>query len=280
MKVATLLILLASLNSAFASNGGDGMGNGGGLREQNFTYAWLNLGEFVDHCLADPGCATQATARELLLDISASMPAEFAGAGLRFESAATHPEHFASPLAQASSNPALGTPLYINIDLDPVSIGACAQALIAELGKRHASDLAAITEAAEDVRQELEKGAEEINLSAAGRPRIREVLFQSALVLFAEDSAEQAGPAIQAALPCSSLPKTGSYSLSNLHWDLTATVLPKISSQADIRVDCGAGLRFEGNLALDFVLSGPPGFSIVPASIQAQVTALRPLGLR
>lgn len=144
--IGCVLVLAMSLNtSATTRGGGDQAGNGGGIVEQNFQYAHLNLGWIVRSCLTAARCVS-GSEKILLEKIQRSLAQELkTKPALIFESGATNPTRFTiggQPRVAVTGNN-IGDPIYLNLDLlylpsssgrvEPADVGTAIAILIHEL---------------------------------------------------------------------------------------------------------------------------------------------------
>lgn len=141
-----------SLNvSASARGGGDQAGNGGGIVEQNFQYAHLNLGWIIRSCLSATRCVS-GSEKTLLEKIALSLPAELkTKPALIFESGSTQPSRFTigGQPRVAVTGDHVGDPIYLNLDLlylssatgriEPADVSTAIAILIHELAHHQGS---------------------------------------------------------------------------------------------------------------------------------------------
>lgn len=144
--IGFILVLTMSLSPAGASSGGgDQAGNGGGIVEQNFQYARLNLGWILGSCLSAVRCVS-GDEKTLLEKIQKSLTQELkTKPALIFESGAANPARFnigGQPRVAVTGNH-VGDPIYLNLDLlylpsrsgrvEPADVGTAIAILIHEL---------------------------------------------------------------------------------------------------------------------------------------------------
>lgn len=151
MKSKTIIFILFLLNGLGSSafSGGDIIGNGGGLAEQNLSYAFIHLKNILPLCMESEICLPNSKHREIVKNIISALPQEYLRSQpLRFLSGNKHPEIFYiddSPrTAVTGSN--IGDPIFINTDLiyksihgdlQPISISDAIGLLVHELGHHH-----------------------------------------------------------------------------------------------------------------------------------------------
>lgn len=152
MMFAALAVTALSTN-AFARRGGDDVGNGGGLAEQNFVVALENLEKYAQICLDLDACQLNDSQRAVLRDIieTASVARDL-DKPLIFVSEKQEPGTFIlnGEMKVAKTGLKPGTPIYINTDMiysknifglvEPLSISQAVAVLVHELG-HHVSKL-------------------------------------------------------------------------------------------------------------------------------------------
>jgi hypothetical protein len=115
---------------------------GGGIAEQNFTFAYQNLGKFIDICLKTEACQLNDKDRAVLKFISAELPNE--NPKLFFsEDQSLFSDNQPAPRIAVTGNK-VGSPISINIKLlyppgedgrpAPLGIGEAISVLVHELG--------------------------------------------------------------------------------------------------------------------------------------------------
>lgn len=137
-------------SSAFAET--DSVGNGGGLSEQNVSFAYLNLAIAYDSCLEFPECLPDAESHELLQKLKASLPQEYQNkAQLQFESGLQAPGLFLvrGKTQKAVTGKEVGDPIWINLDLiypldtsknqRPLQIHEAMAILVSQMAQHHSS---------------------------------------------------------------------------------------------------------------------------------------------
>lgn len=145
LKATVIFFILA--RTSFA---GDIVGNGGGLAEQNISFALLNLPKIYSLCLSSNFCLSQKSDRDVLSKIVAHLPTELKNPQpLIFLSGKEHPEIFKinNQVKLAVTGNHVGDPIYLNTDLiyqedqygqiAPMSIPAAMGILTHELGHHH-----------------------------------------------------------------------------------------------------------------------------------------------
>ncbi len=150
--IAFQLILVSTSSgpgprAAWASSGGDRAGNGGGLAELNFQYAYLSLPWIYENCLANVSCLQDPQLLRTLNGILGALPREFrSNPKLVFESGKAHPERFIinGTVRIAVTGDQVGDPIYLNLDLlyplapnglpTALDVGAAISILTHELG--------------------------------------------------------------------------------------------------------------------------------------------------
>ncbi|MBK7959821.1 MAG: hypothetical protein IPK04_00470 [Bdellovibrionales bacterium] len=99
--------------------GGDLAGNGGGIVEQNFQFAHINLPWILTLCLSSRQCVS-GQEKEVLFKIKESLPSELkTKPALIFESGAANPARFnlhGQPRVAVTGDH-VGDPIYLNLDL-------------------------------------------------------------------------------------------------------------------------------------------------------------------
>ncbi len=134
----------------FSSEGGDQVGNGGGLGEQNVYYGFINLKNIYLFCLKSDQCLSNKKEKALLTKIYNSLDQEYKGTGiLRFLSGHDRPDIFKinGQFKAAVTGNKVGDIIYINTDrlykknhqgyVEPVGIGSAMGLLTHELGHHH-----------------------------------------------------------------------------------------------------------------------------------------------
>lgn len=145
--IGFVLFLAIGLNTWAGTRGGGGdqAGNGGGIVEQNFQYAHLNLDWIVRSCLTAARCVS-GNEKILLEKIQQSLTQELkTKPALIFESGAANPARFTigGQPRVAVTGSHVGDPIYLNLDLlylpsssgriEPVDVGTAIAILIHEL---------------------------------------------------------------------------------------------------------------------------------------------------
>jgi hypothetical protein len=142
MKNALRLVGLLVALPLFA---GDVSGGGGGLGEQNFTFAYRNLGRFLEVCLKTPVCQLTKEDREVVEFIAAELPNEYAAnPSLHFTASQTRFTDGQLAPRIAVTGYYVGAPIHINLALlyekqtdgttRPLSIAEAVSVLVHELG--------------------------------------------------------------------------------------------------------------------------------------------------
>jgi len=106
---------------AWAAGGGSIVGNGGGLAEQNFTYAYTNLAHFYDLCWAHENeCLSTAEEKKIFHLIRDNLSQEYKTTHqIQFLSGQKNPSLFAidGQIRTAVTGDHVGDPIFINLDL-------------------------------------------------------------------------------------------------------------------------------------------------------------------
>lgn len=153
VKKVTLvgLFFMAFLfRSLVALAGGDIVGNGGGLSENNILYAFLHMKPMLESCVYTKGCGLTYPERDLLEKIYQNFDDELAGPGVRFASSKEQPDLFEvddnGVTRTAVTGDSVGSPIYFNLErLYPIVNGepqyvdvlTAVGFLVHELGHHH-----------------------------------------------------------------------------------------------------------------------------------------------
>lgn len=151
--VVAMVMVTALSSSCWARRGGDDVGNGGGLAEQNFTVALENLEKYAQLCLDLEACQLNEAQRVVLRSIiDTAAVARAQENPLIFVSEKQEPGTFliGGEMKVAKTGLKPGTPIYINTDMiysknifglvEPLSISQAVAVLVHELG-HHVSKL-------------------------------------------------------------------------------------------------------------------------------------------
>lgn len=110
------------LGATFSANGGGGdfVGNGGGLGEQNAVFTWMKLRSLLQSCTKDSLCQLTELERSQI-DAILDIPSIGTARGIEFKSAEKEPEFFRRPgsdqIRILNTSPVVGSVIYANIDL-------------------------------------------------------------------------------------------------------------------------------------------------------------------
>ncbi len=150
IQCKALICSLLFAGSAFAAKGpGTVVGNGGGLSEQNFNFAFASLERLYEICAASlPSCLNDKHERDVFEMIRKALPLERkAGLALNFISGTAHPERFRidGQMRLAVTNSRVGDVIDVNTDMlyamnaeghvqSVVDVGTAVSILTHELG--------------------------------------------------------------------------------------------------------------------------------------------------
>lgn len=114
--------LLLILPFAAWGRGGSVIGNGAGLAENNFQYAYQSLPRFIENCLKSALCQVNSVERSLLAKISSAAQINLRRDDrLIFISEKEQPDFFTTGVSEenriAKTELQIDTPIYINLDL-------------------------------------------------------------------------------------------------------------------------------------------------------------------
>ncbi len=146
-----LFILVLGISNVMAfSLRGDGVGNGGGIAENNIVFAYQNLASYIDYATFEKNNDFDSQEINLLTLIRANLPNEYRNKRqLVFLSGRRHPNIFIYPFNQvrlAVTGSKVGSVIYINTDLlytkdqngiKALSITQAVSMLIHEMGHHH-----------------------------------------------------------------------------------------------------------------------------------------------
>jgi hypothetical protein len=181
-----------------ASASGHSVGNGGGVSEQNLTYAWPRFEQFLLPCIQSELCGLDPSEKEAAKTILDSLDLERAASPLVFLSGSKNPGLFEDPGTQLPrplnemmvTRPRLREPIYVNLDTlytpDPagapraLSIAQAVGALAESWASHH-------EEIAEGVRASIgskltlahQRSAARIHLGGLGQPELAALLVDS-----------------------------------------------------------------------------------------------------
>ena len=144
----SMLLLMVILASHANAGGGSEVGNGAGLAEVNFAFAYTNMGRYLDACLASSSCQVTEQEKVTLSYIKAALPLEQArnaGHPLVFKSEQQESGFFVIDglLRVAKTGDEVGSSIYVNLDLiytnetnppQPAGVLTATAILIHELG--------------------------------------------------------------------------------------------------------------------------------------------------
>lgn len=146
----TLIKILCLLSLSFISIAGDGVGNGGGISENNFIFAYNTIGEYIEHSLKMNVSAFSKKEETILRKIHNALPEQYQlKKPIVFMSGTKYPHIFIYPFGEvriAVTGSKVPSPIYINTDLlyqningeiKYISISQAISILVHELGHHH-----------------------------------------------------------------------------------------------------------------------------------------------
>jgi hypothetical protein len=235
--VVALLVSLTSISFA-AAGGGVDVGNGGGIAEKNITFAYINLGGYIDICLASASC--QLTAQELpvLQAIRGALNSEYLNQNqIIFSSETAQPGFFFldGAIRVARTGNAVGSAIYYNRDLlypvgpsgniTPFSVADAVGSLVHEMGHHHGiADHTFLDLLGSKVEKLMLGQTHSIDFGSQTRFSVETIDFGGAsisqLIVFDSEGVTNLTDRLKSALPivCPSQMPRVTASITNIHW--------------------------------------------------------------
>lgn len=145
-RVVEQIVVMFSILFSVLGRGGDGVG-GAGIAEKHLVLAYLNLGSYIELCLAAEACRLETEERQWLVKIKRDLPKEgTADQLIVFKSESESPGFFMveGRLRIAKTGNYVGSPIFFNLDLlykedmrkvsTPLSLADAVGLLVHELG--------------------------------------------------------------------------------------------------------------------------------------------------
>lgn len=260
-------MLILFLLSAPLAQAGVHIGNGGGLSESNFAYAYIKSGSILQGCLASAArCGLGEPGARLAADVLAQLPTEQQTHDqLRFLSSHQHPGFFDIDGVEqtARTHPEVGSLIYINLDhiypvaddghKTAVSVDFAVEVLMKQFAfhvdgsdQSVASDMAKkLATFARGRTTILEYGTTGMDyIRPLNRPTMTLVTavheVQSFLMLADADTAYELTDLVRARLKCGDLP-VKSFTLKQMYWKVAArdhdldTLFLQMAARSSIR---------------------------------------------